>query len=100
MSNWRVKLILPGCLASVTSIRGPNLEAPSRKSRGMARGPSGAARGGEGVDAEERRAGPATARAAVGPGRQGVPIRDRCGERLAGGPLRGALAAPRLPLHV
>ena len=32
--------------------------------------------------------------------RQGVSIRDRRGERLAGGPLPRALAAPRLPLHV
>ena len=36
----------------------------------------------------------------MGAGRQGVPLRDRRGERLAGTPLQGALAAPRLPLHV
>ena len=36
----------------------------------------------------------------MGSDRQGVSIRDRRGERLAGGPLQRALAAPRLPLHV
>ena len=59
-----------------------------------------AARGGEGPHAAQRRAGAAAAGAAVGPDRQGVPIRDRRGERLADGPLPRALAAPRLPLHV
>src|SRR5436309_9082355 len=48
----------------------------------------------------QRRAGAAAARAAVGSDRQGVSIRDRRGERLAGRPLPRALAAPRLPLHV
>jgi len=36
----------------------------------------------------------------MGPDRQGIPIRDRGRERLAGRPVQGALAAPRLPLHV
>jgi predicted dithiol-disulfide oxidoreductase (DUF899 family) len=36
----------------------------------------------------------------VGSDRQGVSIRDRRGERLAGRPFPRALAAPRLPLHV
>jgi predicted dithiol-disulfide oxidoreductase (DUF899 family) len=47
-----------------------------------------------------RRSGAVAAGAAVGSDRQGVSIRDRRGERLAGGPLQRALAAPRLPLHV
>ena len=59
-----------------------------------------AARGGEGADAAQRRAGAAAAGAAVGSNRQGVSIRDRRRKRLAGGPLPRALAAPRLPLHV
>src|SRR5213596_1199369 len=59
-----------------------------------------AARGGEGAHAAQRRAGAAAAGAAVGSDRQGVSIRDRRGERLAGRPLPRALAAPRLPLHV
>ena len=59
-----------------------------------------AARGGEGAHAAQRRAGAAAAGAAVGPDRQGVSVRDRRGERLAGGPLPRALAAARLPLHV
>ena len=67
---------------------------------GMACGPARAAQGGEGANAAQRRAGAATSGAAVGPGRQGVPIRDRRRERLAGRPLPRALAAPRLPLHV
>ena len=66
----------------------------------MARSAARAARGGEGANAAQRRAGAAAAGAAVGSGRQGVPIRDRRGKRLAGGPLPRALAAPRLPLHV
>ncbi len=48
----------------------------------------------------QRRAGPAAAGAAVGPDRQGVPLRDRRRQRLAGRPLPRALATPRLPLHV
>jgi predicted dithiol-disulfide oxidoreductase (DUF899 family) len=48
-----------------------------------------AARGGEGAHAAQRRAGAAAAGAAVGADRQGVPLRDRRGERLAGGPLPG-----------
>jgi uncharacterized protein YndB with AHSA1/START domain len=60
----------------------------------------GAAQGGEGADAAQRRAGAAAAGAAVGSDRQGVSIRDRRRERLAGRPLPRALAAPRLPLHV
>ncbi len=42
----------------------------------------------------------ASAGAAVGPGGEGVPVRDRGGERLAEGSLPGTLAAPRLPFHV
>src|SRR5439155_820856 len=57
-------------------------------------------RGGEGAHAAKRRAGAAAAGAAVGSDRQGVSIRDRRGERLAGRPLQRAFAAPRLPLHV
>src|SRR5712692_5533145 len=59
-----------------------------------------AAQGGEGANTAQRRAGAAAAGAAVGSDRQGVSIRDRRGERLAGRPLPRALAAPRLPLHV
>ena len=66
----------------------------------MARSAARAARGGEGANAAQRRAGAAAAGAAVGSDRQGVSIRDRRGERLAGRPLPRALAAPRLPLHV
>ena len=36
----------------------------------------------------------------MGPDRQGVSIRDRRGERLAGRPLQRPVAASRLPLHV
>src|SRR5216117_580880 len=66
----------------------------------MAGRPARAAQGGEGAHAAQRRAGAAAAGAAVGPDRQGVSIRDRRGEGLAGRPLPRALAAPRLPLHV
>ena len=75
-------------------------QAHDRNARGVAGGAARAARGGEGADAAQRRAGAAASGAAVGPGRQGVPVRDRRRERLAGGPLQRALAAPRLPLHV
>ena len=66
----------------------------------MARSTARDARGGEGAHAAQRRAGAAAAGTAVGSDRQGVSIRDRRGERLAGRPLPGALAAPYLPLHV
>src|SRR5438093_1030932 len=66
----------------------------------MAGRPARAAQGGEGAYAAQRRAGAAAAGAAVGPDRQGVSIRDRRAEGLAGRPLPRALAAPRLPLHV
>ena len=71
-----------------------------RDTRRVARSPPRAAQGGEGANAAQRRAGAATAGAAVGSPRQGVPIRDRRGHRLAARPLPRALAAPRLPLHV
>ena len=54
----------------------------------------------EGADVTQRRAGAETSGADVGPGRQVLPLRDRRRERLAGGPLRRALAAPSLPIHV
>ena len=66
----------------------------------MACGAARAAQGGEGADAARRRSGAAAPGTALGPGRQGVPVRDRRGQRLAGGPVPRALAAPRLPLHV
>ena len=66
----------------------------------MARRAARAARGGEGAHAAQRRAGAAAAGTAVGSSRQGISIRDRRGERLAGRPFPRALAAPRLPLHV
>ena len=56
--------------------------------------------GREGAHAAQRRAGAAAPGAAVGPGRQGLSIRHRRGQRLAGRPLPRALAAARLPLHV
>ncbi len=68
--------------------------------RGMDSGPARAAQGGEGANAAQRRAGAAAAGVAVGSDRQGVSIRHRRGERLAGRPLSRALAAPHLPLHV
>ena len=57
-------------------------------------------RGGEGADAARRRAGAAAPGAALGPDRQDLSLRDRGRQRLAGGSLPRALAAPRLPLHV
>ena len=39
-------------------------------------------------------------RASLGPRRQGLPVRDRGRQRVAGGPLRRPLAAPDVPLHV
>jgi predicted dithiol-disulfide oxidoreductase (DUF899 family) len=67
----------------------------------MARRAARAARGGEGAHAAQRRAGAAAAAGtAVGSNRQGVSIRDRRGECLAGRPLPRALATPSLPLHV
>src|SRR4029077_7132616 len=66
----------------------------------MARSAARAARGREGAHAAQRRTGAAAAGAAMGSDRQGVSIRDRRRERLAGGPLPRALAAPRLPVHV
>ena len=56
--------------------------------------------GREGAHATQRRAGAAASGTALGPHRQGLSLRHRRGERRAGGPLPGPLAAPRLPLHV
>src|SRR5580700_6348606 len=75
-------------------------DAHDRDTERMARSAARATRSGEGAYAAQRRAGTAAAGAAVGSDRQGVSIRDRRGERLAGRPLPRALAAPRLPLHV
>src|SRR6266853_428005 len=66
----------------------------------MACGEARTAQRREGTHSAWRRVGAATAGAAVGADRQGVSIRDRRGERLAGRPLQRALAASRLPLHV
>ena len=60
----------------------------------------GLAQGGERAHAAQRRARAAAAGLAVGQGRQGLPVRDRCRERLAERPLPRTLAAHRLPLHV
>src|SRR5690606_32812170 len=75
-------------------------EAPDRDARRVARRANRAARGGEGADATQRRAGAAPSGAALGADRQGVPLRNRPGERFARGPLPRSLATPRLPLHV
>src|SRR6266853_626145 len=66
----------------------------------MACGEARTAQRREGTHSAWRRVGAATAGAAVGADRQGVSIRDRRGERLAGRPLQRAHAAARLPLHV
>ena len=66
----------------------------------MARSAAQAARGGEGAHATQRRPCAAAAEAAVGSDRQGVSIRDRRGQSLAGRPLPRALTAPRVSLHV
>jgi len=66
----------------------------------MARRAARSARGGEGAHAAQRRAGATASGTAVGSDRQGVSIRDRRWERLAGRPLPRALATPSLPLHV
>src|SRR5262245_51711933 len=75
-------------------------DTEDRDTQRVARGAPRADRGREGAHAAQRRAGAAAAGAAVGADRQGVPIRDRRGERLAVRPLPRALAAARLPLHV
>src|SRR5436190_5094939 len=67
---------------------------------GMAGGPRRAPRGGEGADPPQRRAGAEAARAAVGGGREGLSVRDRRRDEIAGRPLRRPLATARLPLHV
>ena len=64
-------------------------EAQDRDTRRMARSAARAARGGEGAHAAQRRAGAAAAGAAVGADRQGVSIRHRRGQRVAGGSLPG-----------
>src|SRR6267143_7075824 len=75
-------------------------EAHDRDTGRVARSAARAARGGEGANAAQRRAGAAAAGAAVGSDREGVSIRDRRGERFAGRSFSRPLAAPRLPLHV
>src|SRR5258708_10515159 len=75
-------------------------DTQDRNTGTVARSAARAAQGREGANAAQRRAGAAAAGAAVGSGRQGISLRDRRWQRLAGGPLPNALAAPRLPLHV
>ncbi len=57
-------------------------------------------RGREGADPPQRRRRPPAPAAALGPRREGLSLRDRSRPRVAGRPLRRALAASRLPLHV
>ena len=71
-----------------------------RNARAVARRPPRAARGREGADPPQRRAGPAPPGAALGPRREGVPLRDGGRPGVARRPVRRALAAARLPLHV
>ncbi len=67
---------------------------------GVAGRAPGTAGGGEGPRPARRRAGAAAAGAAVGARGKGLSLRHRRRPRLAGRPLRGARAAPRVPLHV
>src|SRR5262249_7224115 len=66
--------------------------ARDRNAGAMACGPSGAPRGREGADAAQRRPRPPAASVALGPGREGVRLRDARGRHDAGGALRRALA--------
>jgi hypothetical protein len=62
--------------------------------------PAGAARGREGADPAQRRAGAAAAGAALGADRQGVPLRDRRGHGVPRRSVHRTLAAAHLSLHV
>ena len=73
-------------------------DADRRQGDGARRGY--AARAGEGAHQAQRRAGSAAGSAAVGPGRQGLHVRDRGGRDEARRPLLRAIAAHRLPPHV
>src|SRR5262249_15133963 len=97
---WDATRMASGGVATTSTREEDDDEAQDRGTGGVARRAAPAARGGEGATAARGRAGAAATGAAVGSDRQGVSIRDRRGERLAGRPLPGALAAPRLPLHV
>src|SRR5215208_2841077 len=66
----------------------------------MAGGSRGAAATREETHPDGRRARTAAPRAALGPGREGVPLRDRRGHADAGGAVRRPQSAARLPLHV
>src|SRR6185436_7870104 len=74
--------------------------APDRHARRMARGSTRAAPGGEGAYAPQRRVGTEAARATVGSDRQGISLRHRRRERLAGRSLPRPLTASRVSLHV
>ena len=75
-------------------------DAHHRNPRGVARRAARAARGREGADPPQRRGRPPPAGAALGPDREGLPLRHRGRPGLAGRPLRRPLAAARVPLHV
>src|SRR5215469_3036437 len=77
-----------------------NDQSQVRNTRRVACRPAGAARGREGADAAQRRTGAAAPGAALGPGRQAVPVRDRRGHGVPRRSVSGTLAAARLPLHV
>src|SRR5215218_10560796 len=66
----------------------------------MAGGSRGAAPTREGTHPDGRRARTPAPRAALGPAREGVPLRDRRGHADAGAAVRRPHSAARLPLHV
>src|SRR5262245_61194216 len=76
-----------------------NDRAQDRDTGGVAGRPAGAAGGRKGTDPAQRRTGPAAPAAALGPHRQGLPVRRRPGPGVFGRPVRRALAAADLPLH-
>ena len=71
-----------------------------RNPRRVARRAARAAEGREGADPPERRPRPTAARAAVGAGRQGLPLRHRGRRGHARRPVPRPFAADRVPLHV
>ena len=95
---------MPVAMPSVRQLATRRRRTPDRSqdrnTRRVACGPAGAARGREGADAAQRRAGAAAAGAALGPHRQGVPLRDRRGHSVPRRSLQRTLAAAHLSLHV
>src|SRR5205809_5054858 len=99
-ASLAILLIIWTALRTQTGGRHVDDGAQDRHAREVAGGAQRAAEGGEGAHPPWRRAGQEEARAALGPSREGRPVRDRERHEDPLRSLRRPLPADCLPLHV